>query len=692
MILSDKDIRARLIVGDLQIEPIEDMEIQLQPASVDLRLSDEFVIYQLPHTPCIDPRDTESLRDYTQRVHIKKGEAFILHPGEFALGSTIERVRIPADLVARVEGRSSIGRLAVVVHASLPADEQVFVWTAEKGFGFYPIGELVKERPDTCAVAFDPTTMDIKLFQVTDFLENPPQQIFKVTLDDGRSVHVTRNHNLFTCDQNGDIVKIASEEAAGRYVLIPKSLPANPNPPSKIDLIDLLEDHEKVIVYADGPLQGVDWSGIASTTRQHYEARRSAPLQRIPRANIPASALIAFKQSDAKFPRTVEITPELGWVLGFYIAEGYARDKQIVLTQNDVGRLERAARWFQRYDTSLSWAIHEGGASRLTICSALWSAVFQALAGSGRFKNIPPQAWNWSDEVLSAMLEGLLDGDGHRRERRETLFTANKALADRATYLGARLGYLTSTYGRERHVERKAPLPERITPEWCVDFRKTAHKRGQYMPNPSALLKSLRADAGLTMQEAAARLGFKSKSSIANIENELFDAVKRKSVEQLRDLYASCGLDVSRLDRLLDGDLLFARVASVEATGRTEPTFDLEVRPEGRFIENFLGGFGGVFVSNTAGFVDPGFEGQITLELSNLGRVAVKLYPGMRISQLVFHTMSSPAERPYGPARGSKYWGQGGPVTSRIDQEPKVKAITDTATNTNNNTDTGKGQ
>ncbi|MCA9603740.1 MAG: dCTP deaminase, partial [Myxococcales bacterium] len=59
-------------------------------------------------------------------------------------------------------------------------------------------------------------------------------------------------------------------------------------------------------------------------------------------------------------------------------------------------------------------------------------------------------------------------------------------------------------------------------------------------------------------------------------------------------------------------------------------------------------------------------EGQITLELANLGGCAVKLYPGMRISQIVFHTMTSPALRPYGKARGSKYQGQEGPVSSRI--------------------------
>ena len=118
MILSDRDIRARLERGDLVIDPILDPELQIQPASVDLRLSSTFVVYRLSSVPCIDPRDPETVSRYTEIVEVEDGEPFILHPGEFVLGSTMERVRIPSDLVARVDGRSSIGRLAIVVHAT----------------------------------------------------------------------------------------------------------------------------------------------------------------------------------------------------------------------------------------------------------------------------------------------------------------------------------------------------------------------------------------------------------------------------------------------------------------------------------------------------------------------------------------------------------------------------------------------
>ena len=118
MILSDRDIRARLVHGDLKITGIVDERLQIQPASVDLRLSAEFLIYKPAQITCLDPREPETLTDATERVTVLEGSGFILHPGEFVLGSTIECVAIPNDLVGRVDGRSSVGRLAVVVHAT----------------------------------------------------------------------------------------------------------------------------------------------------------------------------------------------------------------------------------------------------------------------------------------------------------------------------------------------------------------------------------------------------------------------------------------------------------------------------------------------------------------------------------------------------------------------------------------------
>lgn len=113
MILSDRDIRAALASGHLGIEPLADADAQIQPCSVDLRLSDAFFdLDTKPGRLVLDPRDSGSQRGY----QFKCSGSLVLDPGEFVLGSTIERVRVPHDLLARVEGCSTFGRLGVLVH------------------------------------------------------------------------------------------------------------------------------------------------------------------------------------------------------------------------------------------------------------------------------------------------------------------------------------------------------------------------------------------------------------------------------------------------------------------------------------------------------------------------------------------------------------------------------------------------
>ena len=118
MIYSDVDIKARLGKGDLIIDPLDDPDLQIQPASVDLRMGNEFIVFTPGHTPCIYVDQLEKLQKFATDVHIPDQDYFILHPGEFALGTTYEYVEIPDDLVARLEGRSSLGRLAIIVHAT----------------------------------------------------------------------------------------------------------------------------------------------------------------------------------------------------------------------------------------------------------------------------------------------------------------------------------------------------------------------------------------------------------------------------------------------------------------------------------------------------------------------------------------------------------------------------------------------
>ena len=114
MILSDRTIREALAAGRIVIDPLDDSCIQ--PSSVDLRLDRLFRVF-LNHTmPVIDVK--QNLEELTRLVEIDDGDAFILHPGEFVLGSTAETITLPDDLVARIEGKSSLGRLGLLIHST----------------------------------------------------------------------------------------------------------------------------------------------------------------------------------------------------------------------------------------------------------------------------------------------------------------------------------------------------------------------------------------------------------------------------------------------------------------------------------------------------------------------------------------------------------------------------------------------
>ena len=670
MILPDRDIRRRLAHGDLVVEPLADPELQIQPASIDLRLGREFLEFQRTNIPCIHPNTEREVDEYVAETHVEEGEDFILHPGDFVLGTTRERVEIPPDLIAHVEGRSSLGRLAVVVHASLPYDEEVFLWTPEDGFGFNEIGEVVENERPARAVSFDPETLQVGTHRVTDHITNPTKRIYRVQLESGREVLVTKDHNLFTLDDDGGVNRVPSEDAEGCRVMVPGRLPGSPTEETQLDLVSLFDGDDEIVAYASDGLGSVEWTDeIPDVSQRHYDSRDAAPLSCVDAAQTPAEAEIAFNQSDTRIPRGLDVTPELGWIIGFYIAEGSARRKQIQFANRESCYLDRIAEWFDERDAGLYRGERDDGVQRLTVCSALWSKVFRRLAGSGSEKNVPDRAWNWPDAVLQALLDGLLDGDGCRRDARDTLYTANESLANRTLYLAARLGLHSSAYSRERETYIEPSDVHNESVEWAIDTLSDAHKRGQYVPTPNALLRRLRERAGLTMPEAATSMGYSSKSSISNVENEEYESVKRETLRRFRDAYADAGVDTTRLDQILREDVRFEAVVSVEETDRVEPTYDLEVQPGGDPIENFLGGRGGVFLSNTAGLCDPGYEGQITLELSNLGTAPVALTPEMRISQLTFTELKNPAERPYGKDRGSKYQGQSGPQASRIQSD-----------------------
>ncbi|CAN5548019.1 dCTP deaminase [soil metagenome] len=114
VILSDRSLREQLAAGRIVIDPLD--ESLIQPSSIDVRISNLFRVFRNHTAGVIDVK--QDLTRLTELVEIEGDEPFMLHPGEFVLGSTFERLAVPDDLVGRIEGKSSLGRLGLLIHST----------------------------------------------------------------------------------------------------------------------------------------------------------------------------------------------------------------------------------------------------------------------------------------------------------------------------------------------------------------------------------------------------------------------------------------------------------------------------------------------------------------------------------------------------------------------------------------------
>ncbi|MBI2032135.1 MAG: dCTP deaminase [Candidatus Levybacteria bacterium] len=123
MVLSDRDIKEYIKKGKIKIKPSPDFKVQLGSNSIDLRLGNIFRVFEHSKHAYIDPFDKKSSTEVTRDIRVRDGERFIVQPGDFILASTIEYIEVPDDLVGSLEGRSSIGRLGIVIHSTASSVE-----------------------------------------------------------------------------------------------------------------------------------------------------------------------------------------------------------------------------------------------------------------------------------------------------------------------------------------------------------------------------------------------------------------------------------------------------------------------------------------------------------------------------------------------------------------------------------------
>jgi intein/homing endonuclease len=507
VILSDRSIREKLEDGGIVIEPLD--EDAIQPSSVDLRVDRFFRVFRNDTTPYIDPKQAQE--DLTELVEVSEGEAFILHPGEFVLGSTLERVALGSDVVARLEGKSSLGRMGLLIHSSLPAGEPVMV-LMDGRLEPRPIDEIVRRQLRASVVGFDPETFKVSCHPITGWYEGPPDRIYEVRLASGRSVRVTAGHNLFTLARSGELVKARTRElSAGARVAIPRDIPAPERPARRINLLNLLSRTNGLELTCTGPTVEAAFEGrnaeIQALMRKsgisHYAYYRDHARLPLPIATqLPGvlrglgdSDRIAVKGSRFAMAPFIEIDQDIAWLLGLYVAEGSRRRKQVALSNTDSSILDRVGRILRRLNVSTYRSDRA-----ITACSALFSAVIGELGfGDGAHsKRIPPFVFGWPADLIESFFEGLVDGDGSRDETRTSVWTSSDGLAGDVLLLAERMGRRAGACLRNREGGQL----------WQVYLPTNEHKLLTSVPLPNRLLVEIRRQAGLDQVEASRIAGY----------------------------------------------------------------------------------------------------------------------------------------------------------------------------------------
>ena len=157
MILSDRDIVKAIKEKRIAIRPKPDLATQLGSSSLDLRLGYDFRIFKHRKQPFVDPFDPKTTEGMTELVKITKTEPYVIHPNEFVLASTLEWVEWADDLAARIEGRSSLGRLGLVVHSTashIDAGWRGNITLELRNIGMVPI--LLYPKMRICQLMFEP--------------------------------------------------------------------------------------------------------------------------------------------------------------------------------------------------------------------------------------------------------------------------------------------------------------------------------------------------------------------------------------------------------------------------------------------------------------------------------------------------------------------------------------------------------
>ncbi|MBU2635427.1 hypothetical protein KJ841_03095 [Patescibacteria group bacterium] len=508
--------------------------------------------------------------------------------------------------------------------ASVSYDTELYLLYKNSRLARKSIGSLYdyENLKDYKAFSFDPTDYKIKSFPITGIVKHPLKEIWTIITKLGKKIRVTPDHSLFTL-KNGCVASVeVSKLEKGDFIAVAKNTPFVGKPQIKVDLVKVFRNQstKKRPIFVEGEIikNVIEENEISIKEKSiklnysnwdiySWKRKMKLPINLLPfiynGKNLPGASVRAGF-SRYKFPPIFSFSKDLFWLLGFYIAEGskYSisskrRKRSIVITASDKVLQEKVIKIFKKIGiTPHIYGINiEAGSILLNRL-----LTYLGIRDGASNKNIPSIVFSASKNYRVAFLEGYIAGDGWRDKdnlksgtvsMRSTSQNLIKDLELLYLSLGKNVSIYEKPYNGQPVLLPQGTYTTNVSDCWDIrELSKNARNTIFGMPTKGIQeeLQDRIRKTNLNMQK------------IRNITNfDLWFSFNRAKTITLHNLLKiNKLLQSKKINKLLKSDLAWDEIAEIKKDKTPQDVYDIEVRPQGKIVENFLGE-GGVIYHNS---------------------------------------------------------------------------------------------
>jgi len=517
-----------------------------------------------------------------------------------------------ASVVAKVIRDRWVDRLKQEIKVdfgSLPYYEKVLI--RHKGITqLRMIGEVIEEGLDNIEVfSLDPEDYQIKPFAVTRFIEHPKTDLFRLYLERGKFVDLSDNHPLFVLNEKGSIVpKQLKHIVEGEYICLSGGLSSN-GKLNKLSLLKqlikysnvkspiLVEGETVIKIFQRNELKEIqklllsfDYS---RTSVYHWRKTNTLPLPVFDYFSKSSDChfndfLKSNKGNETRIPLILNLDENLMWLLGMYVAEGSLSRDKVIISSKDESVYERVRTIAQKYRINTYREKCNIGLSSIIFTKIIKSLDLGAYA---REKTVPDILYSCSNDLINSFLDGLYEGDGYNCNGTWEIEIYSVKLAENIQWLNLYLDNFTSYRKRSNRDGNMVNILAKNTNSLSPD---------NFPSIIGMLIRKIRLDGDISLSMLSNATGI-AKAHLSRIERGKVKSIQKRSLQRISQ---KLGNPVD-LNKLINSNLCWLKVKNVQKLNKKEKVFDFEVKPEGRKIENFLGGSCGILLHNSGYMSDP---------------------------------------------------------------------------------------